>query len=69
MSDDDVYIVGAARTVFGRFDGEDNELAEQAIRGAMADAGIAWSDVEFAVLTSLLWRDQPCVRRPVAAPS
>jgi acetyl-CoA acetyltransferase len=49
MSQDDVYIVGAARTVFGRFDGEDNDLAEQAIRGALADAGIDWKDVQFAV--------------------
>ena len=49
MSDDPVYIVGAARTAFGRFDGDDNDLAEQAIRGALADAGITWSDVQFAV--------------------
>ena len=49
MSDDSVYIVGSARTAFGRFDGEDNDLAEQAIRGALADAGLAWSDVQFAV--------------------
>ena len=47
--EDDVYIVGASRTEFGRFDGDDNELAERAIRGALADAGITWSDVEFAV--------------------
>ena len=46
---DDVYIVGSARTAFGRFDGEDNDLAEQAMRGALADAGIGWSDVQFAV--------------------
>ena len=46
---DDIYIVGAARTEFGRYDGEDNELAEQAIRGALADAGITWADVDFAV--------------------
>lgn len=45
----DVYIVGAARTEFGRFDGDDNELAERAIRGALSDAGVSWSDVEFAV--------------------
>lgn len=46
---DDIYIVGAARTEFGRYDGEDNELAEQAIRGVLADAGITWADVDFAV--------------------
>ena len=40
--DDDVYIVGAARTVFGRYDGEDNELAEQAkAEGAAAQGGTA----------------------------
>ena len=33
MNADEIYIVGAARTAFGRFDGEDNELAEQAVRG------------------------------------
>lgn len=46
---DDIYIVGAARTEFGRYDGEDNELAEQAIRGALADAAITWADVDVAV--------------------
>ena len=45
----DIFIVGAARTEFGRFDGEDNELAETAVRGALADCGLAWSDIEFAV--------------------
>lgn len=48
-ADEAVYVVGAARTVFGRFDGEDNKLAEQAVRGALADCGLAWADVEFAV--------------------
>lgn len=43
------YVVGAARTVFGRFDGEDLDLAEQAVRGALADCDLAWTDVEFAV--------------------
>jgi acetyl-CoA acetyltransferase len=47
-SANDVYIVGASRTEFGRFDGDDNELAERAIRGALSDAGITWSDVQFA---------------------
>jgi acetyl-CoA acetyltransferase len=37
---EDVYIVGASRTVFGRFEGEDHDLAEEAVRGALADAGI-----------------------------
>ena len=26
-SKDNIYVVGAARTEFGRFDGEDNDLA------------------------------------------
>ena len=49
MGDKDIYVVGAARTAFGRYDGEDNELAEQAIRGALADCGLTWADVELAV--------------------
>ncbi|MCX8526620.1 MAG: thiolase family protein [Candidatus Nanopelagicales bacterium] len=46
---EDVYIVGASRTVFGRFEGEDHDLAEEAVRGALADAGITWRDVDVAV--------------------
>ena len=46
---DDIFIVGAARTEFGRFDGEDSELAETAVRGALADCGLSWSDIELAV--------------------
>ena len=45
----EVYIVGAARTVFGRFEGEDHDLAEEAVRGALADAGISWGEVDVAV--------------------
>jgi acetyl-CoA acetyltransferase len=44
-----IYIVGGARTAFGRFDGEDQDLAEQAVRGALSDCNLAWSDVDFAV--------------------
>ncbi len=44
----EVYLVGGSRTAFGRFDGDDQDLAEQAIRGALADCGLAWGDVEFA---------------------
>jgi acetyl-CoA acetyltransferase len=44
----DVYLVGCSRTAFGRFDGEDQDLAEQAVRGALADCGLSWGDVEFA---------------------
>ena len=35
--DNEVYIVGGGMTEFGRFDGEDQELAEQAMREALAD--------------------------------
>jgi acetyl-CoA acetyltransferase len=45
----EVYVVGCGMTEFGRFDGDDQELAERAIRGALADAGLAWGDVDFAV--------------------
>jgi acetyl-CoA acetyltransferase len=45
----DIYIVGAARTQFGRFDGEDNDLAEEAVRGALADCDLSWTDIAFAV--------------------
>ena len=44
----DVYLVGCSRTAFGRFDGEDQDLAEHAVRGALADCGLSWGDVEFA---------------------
>ena len=46
---DNIYVVGAARTEFGRFDGEDNDLAERGIRGALDDCGISWADIQFAV--------------------
>ena len=48
-SKDNIYVVGAARTEFGRFDGEDNDLAERGIRGALDDCGISWADIQFAV--------------------
>ena len=47
--DNEVYIVGGGMTEFGRFDGEDQELAEQAMRDALADCNITWADVDFAV--------------------
>ena len=47
--DNEVYIVGGGMTEFGRFDGEDQELAEQAMREALADCSITWNDVDFAV--------------------
>ncbi|MEY4136196.1 MAG: hypothetical protein RL205_324 [Actinomycetota bacterium] len=47
--DNEVYIVGGGMTEFGRFEGEDQELAEQAMRAALADCNLTWSDVDFAV--------------------
>lgn len=49
MTRDEVYVVGAGMTAFGRFDGEDQDLAETAVRSALADCGLAWTDVQFAV--------------------
>ena len=46
---DDVYVVGGGMTPFGRFDGPDQELAETAVRSALDDCGLAWTDVQFAV--------------------
>lgn len=45
----DIYIIGAGRTEFGRFDGEDPELAEIAMRAALADANLSWADMQVAV--------------------
>jgi acetyl-CoA acetyltransferase len=49
VSDDTIYVVGAGMTPFGRFEGDDQELAETAVRSALADCGLAWQDVQFAV--------------------
>ncbi|KTE22627.1 acetyl-CoA acetyltransferase [Sphingopyxis sp. H050] len=46
---DDVYIIGAGIHPFGRTDGRSGrDQGVFAVREALADAGIAWSDVEFA---------------------
>jgi acetyl-CoA acetyltransferase len=46
---DDVAIIGVGRTAFGRFPGTSAiELGAAAVRSALADAGIAWRDVQFA---------------------
>jgi acetyl-CoA acetyltransferase len=48
-SSDSVYVVGVGMTRFGRHDGvADLDLAGAAVRDALADAGIAWSDVDVA---------------------
>ncbi|CAB4926731.1 MAG: thiolase family protein [Actinobacteria bacterium] len=48
-TDDEVYVVGGGMTQFGRFDGEDQVLAEDAMRAALADSGLGWRDVDVAV--------------------
>lgn len=49
MRPEDVYVVGGGMTAFGRHDGTGLDLAEQAVRGALDDAGVSWADVDFAV--------------------
>ncbi|MFJ5731626.1 thiolase family protein [Streptomyces paradoxus] len=46
---DDVYVVGCGMHPFGR-DGSVTgmDMAERAVRGALADAGVAWEDVGYA---------------------
>lgn len=48
-TDNEVYLVGGGMTQFGRFDGEDQVLAEDAMRAALADSGLGWRDVDVAV--------------------
>ena len=48
MSDTDVAIVGVGMHPFGRHAATGLEQGAFAARAALADAGIAWSDVEFA---------------------
>ncbi len=50
MRPEDVYIVGGGMTVFGRHpDKSGLDLAESALRDALADAGVAWGDIDLAV--------------------
>lgn len=50
MSKEDIYIVGAGMHAFGRHDGVTGmDMGEHALRAALADAGITWSDVDAAV--------------------
>jgi acetyl-CoA acetyltransferase len=47
---DDVYVVGVGMTRFGRHDDvADLDLAGGAVRTALGDAGVSWSDVDIAV--------------------
>ena len=46
----DVAIIGAGLHPFGRFEGKSAmEMAADAIHLALADAGVAWKDIQFAV--------------------
>lgn len=49
MRSDDVYVVGGGMTAFGRHAASGLDLAEQALRAALDDAGTTWSDVDLAV--------------------
>jgi acetyl-CoA acetyltransferase len=50
MRSDDVYVVGGGMHPFGRHEGVSGlDMAEHAVREALADAGVAWGDVDFAV--------------------
>jgi acetyl-CoA acetyltransferase len=46
---DDVYVVGCGMTPFGRDESVSGmDMAERAVREALADAGAAWEDIGFA---------------------
>ena len=50
MRPDDVCVVGGGMHAFGRHDGVSGlDMAEHALRAALADAGVEWGDVDFAV--------------------
>ncbi|MBC7632695.1 thiolase family protein [Aeromicrobium sp.] len=49
MRPEDVYVVGAGMTAFGRHEVSGLDLGEQALRAALDDAGVSWSDIDFAV--------------------
>lgn len=49
MKNDDIAIIGASVYAFGRHDGVTGlEMGVQAVRGALADAGLEWPDIQFA---------------------
>src|SRR5215217_4068625 len=50
MRSDDVYVVGGGMHPFGRHEGVSGlDMAEHALRAALDDAGVAWTDIDFAV--------------------
>ncbi|MCP5145944.1 MAG: thiolase family protein [Gammaproteobacteria bacterium] len=53
MNDSDIVILGAGIHPFGRFDASAQDLGAHAARAALADAGLAWSDIEAAYLSRM----------------
>jgi acetyl-CoA C-acetyltransferase len=52
----DVAIIGAGLHPFGRFEGKSAmEMAADAIQLALADAGVEWKDIQFAVGAAGRW--------------
>ena len=50
MSSSDIYIVGAGIHPFGRTEGVSGlQMGVHALRAALTDAGLAWSDIDYAV--------------------
>ena len=47
MSDTEVAIIGVGLHPFGRFDKSAMEMGAEAIRAALADAGLQWKDIQF----------------------
>ena len=53
MSDSDIVVLGTGIHPFGRFEKTPEELGAHAARQALAEAGIAWSDVQTAYLSRM----------------
>jgi acetyl-CoA C-acetyltransferase len=49
----DVVIMGVGIHPFGRFDAGAQEIGAHATRAALQDAGVAWSDIQFAYLSRM----------------
>src|SRR3546814_18088352 len=49
----DVVIIGAGIHAFGRFDKTAEEIGSHAARMALADAGLAWSDIQASYLSRM----------------
>jgi acetyl-CoA acetyltransferase len=50
MRSEDVFVVGGGMHAFGRHEGVSGlDMAEQAVRAALADASVSWPDIDLAV--------------------